>query len=200
LIGDLDEQFAGGRSSSWYWRQVLAAIIVGTARDLRDHKRVAVRAVLIGWAVLIPWFYITVAVYQRVPSWAGVNTWIPGTWFDADSVLLRFVWWAWWIYEVPLLIAWCGASLIIGWVIARLHREYRAASLFACVASQLPWTLLWAWPAWRNSRTVLVHTSYAFPNQVVAVLILVAMPICTILGGMWSADDTPMQPRSPESP
>ena len=28
LIGDLDEQFARGRSSFWYWRQVLSAILV----------------------------------------------------------------------------------------------------------------------------------------------------------------------------
>ena len=54
LIGDLDEQFARGRTSSWYWRQVLSAILVTAANDLRDHKLVAVRAVLIGWAVLIP--------------------------------------------------------------------------------------------------------------------------------------------------
>ena len=27
LIGDLDEQFARGRSSLWYWRQVATAIL-----------------------------------------------------------------------------------------------------------------------------------------------------------------------------
>ena len=127
LIGDLDEQFVRGRSASWYWRQVLSAILVGAAADLRDHKLLAVRAVVVGWAVLIPWFYFTIAVYRRVPLWVGRDTWIPGAWQNADAVSLRMAWWAWWIYEVPLVIAWCGGALIIGWVIARLHREHQAA-------------------------------------------------------------------------
>jgi hypothetical protein len=188
LIGDLDEQVARGRSSSWYWRQVLSAILVGAATDLRDHKLLAVRAVLVGWAVLIPWFYLTIAVSRRIPFREVTDTWIPGVWSDADSVLLRMAWWAWWIYEVPLVIAWCGVSLVIGWMIARLHREHQAALLFACVASQLPWTVLWAWPVWRNAQISLVDSSYAFPNQVLAVLILVGMPICTLLGGLWSVE------------
>jgi len=191
-MGDLDEQFARGRSSSWYWRQVLSAILVGAAADLRDHKLLAVRAVVVGWAVLIPWFYFTLAVYRRVPLWVGVDTWIPGVWFNADSVPLRMAWWAWWIYEVPLLTAWFGGSLIIGRVIARVHREHRAASLLACVASQLPWTVLWAWPVWRNT-IALAGTAYALPNQVLAVLILAGIPICTLLGGIWSAEYEPTQ-------
>jgi hypothetical protein len=105
-------------------------------------------------------------------------------------------WWAWWIYEVPLVIAWFGGALIIGWVIVRLHREHQAASLFACAASQLPWTVLWAWPVWRNAHISLVDTAYAFPNQVLAVLILVGMPICTLLGGIGSADHEPIQPTN----
>lgn len=132
LIGDLDEQFARGRTSSWYWRQVLSAIWVTAANDLRDHKLVAVRAVLAGWALLIPSFYAAIAVYLRIPE-----TWIPGAWSSANSVLLRVAWWAWWIYEVPLLIAWYGAAVIGGWLIARLHAQHRTAAVFACVAFQL---------------------------------------------------------------
>jgi hypothetical protein len=188
LTGDLFEEYGAGRSRLWYWRQVLSAILVGAAGDLRNHRRLAVRAVLLGWVVLIPWFYFTIAVYRKVPSWVGFDTWASGAWFNADSVLLRMAWWAWWIYEVPLLIAWCGGSLIIGRMIARLHREHRAAALFACVASQLPWTVLWAWPVWRNAHVALVHTAYAFPNQALAALILAGMPLCTLLGGVWSGD------------
>jgi hypothetical protein len=35
LAGDLLEQFSQGRSTGWYWRQVLAAIAVGFSRELR---------------------------------------------------------------------------------------------------------------------------------------------------------------------
>jgi hypothetical protein len=35
LLGDLFEDFRRGRSAAWYWRQVLAAILVGFVRELR---------------------------------------------------------------------------------------------------------------------------------------------------------------------
>jgi hypothetical protein len=57
------------------------------------------------------------------------DAWIPGAWFIANSVLLRMARWAWRIYELPLLIAWVGASLIVGSMTSRLHRGQRAAAL-----------------------------------------------------------------------
>jgi hypothetical protein len=184
LIGDLAEEFRRGRSGWWYWRQALSAILVGAARDLREHKLLAVRAVLIGWMALIPWVYFTVAMYRR--SAIGMDTLIPGAWADNGSVLLQVAWWAWWIYAAPLLTAWYGASLMIGWVIARMHRGHQAAMVFACVASQLPWTAFWAWPVWRNAQGG-VDSMYDFPNQVHAVLLFVGVPICTLFGGLWGA-------------
>jgi hypothetical protein len=46
LIGDLLEEFMRGRSASWYWRQLLTAIIVSFAQELRR------RWMAIGFAVL----------------------------------------------------------------------------------------------------------------------------------------------------
>jgi hypothetical protein len=37
LIGDLLEGFRGGRSDSWFWRQVLVALLVGGSKELRLH-------------------------------------------------------------------------------------------------------------------------------------------------------------------
>src|SRR6266478_5687261 len=34
LAGDLLEQFSHGRSAAWYWRQALAAILIGFSREL----------------------------------------------------------------------------------------------------------------------------------------------------------------------
>ena len=44
LAGDLIERYHQGQSPTWYWRQVLAAILAGGIRDIRDHTLVAVRA------------------------------------------------------------------------------------------------------------------------------------------------------------
>jgi hypothetical protein len=34
LIGDLAEQYRRGRSRSWYWRQVVVAVLVGYCKEL----------------------------------------------------------------------------------------------------------------------------------------------------------------------
>lgn len=52
LAGDLLEEFRHGRSSLWYWRQVLAAIAVGCAQEARAHWLVLVFSVL--WTVPVP--------------------------------------------------------------------------------------------------------------------------------------------------
>lgn len=38
LTGDLLERFGEGESDGWFWRQVLIAIFVGAARELRVHR------------------------------------------------------------------------------------------------------------------------------------------------------------------
>lgn len=53
LIGDLIEQYRQGRSTSWYWRQVLMAILVSATNELRDHKRFMVRLVVVGSGCLL---------------------------------------------------------------------------------------------------------------------------------------------------
>jgi hypothetical protein len=195
LIGDLEEHFAHGRSSWWYWRQVLLAILAGAVKDLCEHKALAGRAVLISWAILVPWHYVTLSLYR------SANPWI-GTWISMDrriasdaSQLMEVAWWAWWIYGVPVLAAWFAMSFIAGWSIARLHRGHRASTVFASVAFQVPWALLWAWPAWRLAH-VNAGTPYGPPNQIVAMLTLAGIPIFTLLGGLWRADDNPVPSTS----
>ena len=53
LIGDLIEQYRQGRSASWYWRQVLMAILVSAAKALRDHKRFMGRVAVLASAICV---------------------------------------------------------------------------------------------------------------------------------------------------
>ena len=54
IIGDLDERYGQGRSPVWYWRQVAVAIVVSTFKDIRNHKQLTLRALVVGWFVF--WF------------------------------------------------------------------------------------------------------------------------------------------------
>jgi hypothetical protein len=172
LIGDLAEQYRRGRSSGWYWRQVFMALLVSTTRDIRGHKLVVVRAVVISWMFLIPWIFFT--------GWAYGSTrfWVQHTlrW----SVRLQDFWG---IYQAPLLIGWCLGSAMIGWIIAKLDSDCRAGVLFVCAASQLPFAVQWVSPIWNLANAGLPFFA-SFPMMVRAASMLVAMPLSLWLGGL----------------
>src|ERR1039458_8238022 len=52
LAGDLLEDFRCGRSKTWYWRQVLVAIVLGVSRETRIHLGLMFFAA--SWAMLAP--------------------------------------------------------------------------------------------------------------------------------------------------
>jgi len=52
LKGDLVERYARGRSRTWYWKQVISAIVIGCWKDVSAHKLLALRALGIGFAIL----------------------------------------------------------------------------------------------------------------------------------------------------
>jgi hypothetical protein len=52
LNGDLLEEFCHGRSASWYWRQAIAAILIGQTRQLCNRWTAVVFAAL--WSAFSP--------------------------------------------------------------------------------------------------------------------------------------------------
>jgi len=56
LAGDLLEEFGQRGSSSWYWRQVLAAIIVGFLQEIRVRWTAVLFAIV--FSIVVPWRYI----------------------------------------------------------------------------------------------------------------------------------------------
>ena len=54
FAGDIEEEWNLGRSPSWLWRQILAMALVTVWADLRGHKLLAVRAIVVGLLVVMP--------------------------------------------------------------------------------------------------------------------------------------------------
>jgi hypothetical protein len=127
LMGDLWEEHQRRRSAAWYWRQVVTAMAVGACQDIRDHKVLAVRAILTA----------------------------SGFWF-LETLLLGFVmrhFWNEFAWTMTLpLVAREPAFIVInrivpaagmGWIVGWLHRQHQAAmvlavAVFALLPIQVP--------------------------------------------------------------
>src|SRR5436309_12917395 len=72
LIGDPAEKFRTSHSSAWYWRQVLSAVIRASVTAVGTHKPNAIRAVAVGWTVLL---LIFVFLGDRVANGLAYQIW-----------------------------------------------------------------------------------------------------------------------------
>src|SRR5215471_3208383 len=71
LLGDLAEQYAEKNSAWWYWRQTLGGIVVSTFKDIRNHKLLTLRALIVGWFVF--WFLWSRLMQYGVPVFQPVT-------------------------------------------------------------------------------------------------------------------------------
>jgi hypothetical protein len=173
LAGDLIERYHHGHSATWYWRQVVAAILVGVMRDLRDHKLLAIRAVAIGWLLTVlfsfPLNWMSSAVRAKLFEWL------------VDTGRTSF-WWVFWSGQLPYALLACVACAISGWIIARLHQGHAVAmvSVFAAVVAVADY----GQASWMLSRP-------AFPPMpqlavILWLLLLIGPPISIGIGGLWA--------------
>jgi hypothetical protein len=119
LAGDLLEEFQQRRSRMWYWRQVLTAIAVCTWHDLRAHPVLAMRALVIAFAVGVGsgTFLESVHLYRKLTSLAapflGIRT-------------------------SGLIVVLCHEFLvcaIAGWAVSWTHRAHRSAMVLWVAAA-----------------------------------------------------------------
>jgi len=121
LAGDLLEEGARGRSTLWYWRQVLIAIWTAIWSAVFAHKVLALRAVATGCAANAVWLFLWMKfLHLRLP--------LPPP------------------YTKPLLvesIAYLSILLLTqtatGWIVARTHR----AAAIPMEVVFVTWLTLW---------------------------------------------------------
>jgi hypothetical protein len=137
VAGDLLEHYRRGRPASWYWREVVGAIVIGMWWEIRQHPLWLVGAVATGWVVvrgvyqlLMPYEYPLLVRYvldgrQARPS---------------ELPLVAFV------IDAPF-------NLALGWTVARCARRCRMPAVFVAAALSMPpallalWTNAQVWPA-----------------------------------------------------
>jgi hypothetical protein len=119
LAGDLHEEYLAGRSATWYWRQVLAAVLLGPTRRVEIHELFAVQNMfmqcvmlaLVSVCVVFTVKFIAVVMFDE-----SVRQMLIGP--RGARELLRF-------------ILSFSVAIPIGVAIARVHARSRRAAVLA---------------------------------------------------------------------
>lgn len=171
LVGDLIEQYTQGRSVAWYWRQVVMAIVVSVAKDVRDHKLLAVRSVAIGWLlyVLLSFPVNWLSASLRV----SINNWL------IETGRYSF-WWLFLIGQLPSVLFVYLACAASGWIVARFDRAHQTAMVCVFGASVL---------LFEYGFIPLMFARHGHPSMPQAALVLPALltigrPVSILVGGL----------------
>jgi len=133
LLGDLSEEYQRGRSTAWYLLQILAAIIVGSWRDVRTHRITAARAVITG----------ILAQMLLLSAFSPLQNVLTGAGFMWGNKWFGLPWYWHWPYDSSLGIVmqaiWIAGEVMVGWLIVRLHRGHGVTMVlvYCCVIGAL---------------------------------------------------------------
>jgi len=111
VAGDLLERLEEGRSMSWFWRQVVSAMVVGACRDARHHPRAILFGVVTGWAFL--WLFLGFVAVQIVE--------IDRLLF-ATGLVTTYSRWNLWHVVAPWVV-FAGGLAQSGWLVTRVSRS-----------------------------------------------------------------------------
>jgi hypothetical protein len=126
LAGDLIEQYARGRSATWLWQQVAAALVTGPWSDLRRHPVDGIRA-----AVALALFFPFVL--------SGLHLLPQINWRPSGPVLIERV------QGWPSWLPWFSALVFWVWIAKTLAGRFRRAVLLSFAVTGIGITLHSAW-------------------------------------------------------
>lgn len=167
-LGDLHEQYRRGRSHGWYWRQAIEVCTFSLARDLRSHKLLTLRALALGWAMLVSGDLLVLRPLWRLEHWLFMAGLVSH--YVAFSGPL----------STALLVALVGGGC--GWTVGRTHRACAVPIAFAFALSVEAYaTMVLAW--WFVSHVTVVY----WPGVVVRLsLTTILAPLSILIGGLLS--------------
>jgi hypothetical protein len=157
LLGDLIEQYEGGRSRAWYWWQVLQALAISAGHEVRRRKLQSISAIIVGCVTALPLSYFSTSLAARF---------VGG--YKAYLVFL------------PLVFLSAAAS---GWIVRRSHPRPMVVIYagFCLVASAMAFAV-YAWLPISDRMPMPVPVLAYF----VAVDFIIG-PLGVLAGGLWGS-------------
>ena len=148
VMGDLAERYSNGKSGVWYWRQVVVAIVESAFNDIRHHKLLALRALIIGWGIFYPlgalsFDALAFAEKRWSPEWvySAITAWTP--WWNQKQ--FTGLYWNSDLVVGSLMMLAIGT--IPGWIVAKIHRPHQRSLLLLFSATVLMSWINYAWTA-----------------------------------------------------
>jgi hypothetical protein len=170
ITGDLIEAYQSGRPRSWYWRQVLAAIVIDVCEEIKVTPLLALRAISLGWATWFLWCYGVTPLlgHLLIPRFFRLSGYPFG----------------------PSMLIWLTLSLFVraasGWIVARLHRSHRIAMVLLFATSVFIFQLRSLPGIWFTAANTLTNTRF-LPYLIYGLELHILWPAAILLGGLWGA-------------
>jgi hypothetical protein len=173
LLGDLEEQYAEGRSRLWYWRQVAGALALDLERTLRVHGPSFTAAVFAGCVLIWLWdvggSYAFHPLYQNLPSLSRHPWAAPALMRVAGMQIHGFL----------------GDLLLLStvWMVTHIHRAHPRAVLVALIAAvSAPYL-----PSLARLATQPVTGSGSGAPLVPSIMLVIMQGVWILAAGLWVA-------------
>jgi hypothetical protein len=152
---------------------VLAAILAGVIRDIRDHQLLAVRAVALGWLLAVLFSFPVNWLSNASRAW--IMEWL------VDTNRSSF-WGVFWGGQLPYAVLVSVACAISGWIVARLHRPHGVAMVAFYAACVLVAEYgMASWMFWRHGDPPVPLLAL-----MVWLFLLAGHPASILIGGLWA--------------
>jgi hypothetical protein len=185
LIGDLIEQHRRGRSSAWYWRQAISAIITGFTAEAWRHKALATLLVVLGTSMGDIYMFIMQASglrwldswYPRAMRWL-LKEELYGVWRLADSLHMH----AW-----LTTIEFCAFLAAVVWIASRLRPRQMGLVITIFLVTQISLCVPYLRIAsvdWLNDPG---NPMWFFNVLWFSIFTLIVMPFSIIVSGLCGA-------------
>jgi len=177
LIGDLSEEFERRQSTAWYWRQLIAAILVASVRSARTHPFAVARGLVVGWTVM--W---TLGIYVA-PAIVGFDSWLfvrGFRWFYVHGYRIPEIRWLPWFL-------WTCATFVGGNLAVRASKATGMVVIYAftILVGNLHWLSLTLPYALTRTQPIYARFWLSWYEQLLVALVI--LPTAALVGGLLGA-------------
>ena len=185
LIGDLIEQHRRGRSSSWYWRQTISALITSFIAEAWQHKVLATLVLAVGTYIGdIYMFIMQVSGLRWLDRWhPALMNWLLKAEFDG----VFYAAYSLHIYAWMTTIEFCAFLAAAVWSASRLRPSQMGLVVAIFLVTQISLCVPYLRIAFTDWLSDPGNPTWFFNALWFSIFTFVSVPVSIISGGLYGA-------------